>query len=245
VRPMPEFRNTRKSHRVTLSDNTTGPYFEVSLDRRVQAEFDDLVSNPAATGSGYVVRRNTIRNHRARGMLLKADDGLVQENTIDGSTMGGIVLTPEFWWNEAGYSRHVSVQRNIVRHVASAPGQLGAVLIGAMDAIDNTPAAGCGHRYIVLEGNRFEDLNGVNLFVSSTCEMTLRDNFFVRAQHASVAGRKDPLIVITQADDVRFVNNLVSNLGPFNQILVQTNAGTRVEGVGRGVRIRRDPRSPK
>src|SRR5262249_43830148 len=46
VRPIPELRNTRESRRVTLSDNTTGPYFEVVLDRRVEGEFDDLASNP-------------------------------------------------------------------------------------------------------------------------------------------------------------------------------------------------------
>jgi len=88
VQPLTGFENDRKSQRVTRLENTQGPYFEVELDHALPAEFDDLVSNPAAAGSGYILRQNTIRNHRARGMLLKADNGLVEGNTIDGSTMG-------------------------------------------------------------------------------------------------------------------------------------------------------------
>jgi hypothetical protein len=73
---------------VTQTDTTTGPYFEITLDAPLAADFDYLASNPAATGSGYILRGNTIANHRARGMLLKADHGLVEGNTIDGSSHG-------------------------------------------------------------------------------------------------------------------------------------------------------------
>ena len=239
VRPMEDFRNMKKSRRTTLSDNTEGPYFEIALDRPLRAEFDYLASSPAATGSGYALRNNTIRNHRARGMLLKADNGLVQANTIDGSTMGGIVLAPEFWWNEADYSRNVVIRSNVIRGVASAPEQPGAVLIAAMDAIGNTPVAGCGHQHIVLDGNRFEDLNGVNLFISSSCDIILKNNFFIRPQHAAVLDNgASPLVFVTEAQAVRFESNTISDLGRFNEMLVKTTTSAGVEGADRGLTIR-------
>jgi hypothetical protein len=241
VRPLDNFTNARKSRRTTLSDNTAGPFFEITLDRPLAADFDYLASNPAANGSGYVLRGNTIRNHRARGMLLKADRGLIEDNTIDGSTMGGIVLTPEFWWNEASYSRNVTIRHNTIRHTAYAPDQLGGVVIAA---IDSAPLSGYGHQHIVLENNRFENINGVNLLITSATDVLVKENVFIHAQHArtSVAGASwgeyaGALIFVTEADPVRFENNVAEDLGPFQQDLIHTTPSGRIEGAGPGIRI--------
>ncbi|CAF4386939.1 unnamed protein product [Rotaria sp. Silwood2] len=61
---------------------------------------NDIISNINHTGSGYVLRGNFILNHRARGILVKALDGLIESNKIDGSSMAGIVMQPELWWGE-------------------------------------------------------------------------------------------------------------------------------------------------
>jgi hypothetical protein len=234
VRPLDGFTTTRKSRRVTLSDNTKGPFYAIALDRPLAADFDYLASNPAAAGSGYVLRENTIRNHRARGMLLKADHGLIEGNTIDGSTMGGIVLTPEFWWNEASYSRDVIIRHNTIRHVAYAPEQLGAVVIAALET---APLAGRGHQHIVLEDNRFENLNGVNLLITSAGDVLVKNNLFIHAQHSqtSVAGagwgeNAGELIFVTEAEPVRFEGNIVDDLGPFHQEFIHATPSARIEG---------------
>ena len=242
VRPLEAYRNSRKSRRVAQSDNTTGPYFEVTLDAPLAADFDYLASNPAATGSGYVLRNNTISNHRARGMLLKADNGLVEGNTIDGSTMGGIVLTPEFWWNESCYSRNVIIRGNVIRRVARAPGQLGAVVVAA---IDKAPVPGCGHRNILLENNRFEDLGGVNLFISSACDVTVKNNTFLSPQLTSASiplfewwrPVRASLIFMTEVRKIRFESNVVSGNLSKSQ-LVQFSRSGQVEGAEGGFTIR-------
>jgi hypothetical protein len=240
IQPLEGFHNTKKSQRAAVSDHTGGPYFEVTLDRPLPADFDYLVSNPAATGSGYVLRDNTIRNHRARGMLLKADNGLVEGNLIEGSTMGGIVVTPEFWWYEADYSRNVTIRNNTIRQVASAPRQLGAVLVAAIGEI---PIRGCGHQHIVLDGNRFEDLNGVNLFISSACDVTVRNNLFVRPQRFRVeAGGMDEdpgsLIYVTQAKEVRFEDNTILGMGQFNTRIIQVSSTASVSGLQSGIKLK-------
>jgi len=241
VQPLTGFENDRKSQRVTRLENTQGPYFEVELDHALPAEFDDLVSNPAAAGSGYILRQNTIRNHRARGMLLKADNGLVEGNTIDGSTMGGIVLSPEFWWNEASYSHDVIIRNNTIRHVAYAPDQLGSVLVATTE---NAPVAGCGHRRILIDGNRFVELNGVNLLITSACDVTVRKNRFIQSQQqaAETGGRSwgehpDALVFVTEARQVRFEGNTASGLGPFNKQLIEaTPSAIPLDGVKTGIR---------
>ena len=242
VRSLDRFTNTRKSGRISLADNTQGPFYEVKLDHPLMADFDYLASNPAAVGSGYVLRGNTIRNHRARGMLLKADNGLVEGNTIEGSTMGGIVLTPEFWWNEASYSSNVTIRHNTIRHVALAPDQLGAVVIAALET---APIAGCGHRNILLEDNRFEDLNGVNLLITSACDVLVKNNIFIHAQHArtSVAGATwgetpGALIFVTESQ-VRLEGNAVEDLGTYHQELMHATSSARVQEAAPRTRIKK------
>jgi hypothetical protein len=250
VRPVPEYRGERKSEGVVRKNNAGGPYTEVTLDRRLPARFDDLASNPAASGRGYHLRQNVIRNHRARGMLLKADDGLVEDNTIDGSTMGGIVLSPEFGWNEASYSRNVVIRNNVIRHVAYAPAQLGAVVIATTE---KEPASGCGHRHILLDRNRFEGLNGVNLLITSACDVVVRGNRFIGPQHLQVAvggaaWGEDPaaLIFVTLSHRVRFEGNSVSGVGAFGGKPLVATASAAIKGADSGILIesKGSPRGP-
>lgn len=228
VKPLVGFASSQKSHRDTQSDFSTGPYFELTLAHALPAAFDDLVSDPAASGQGYVLSRNTISNHRARGMLLKAGGGVVENNLIDGSTMGGIVLTPEFWWGESGFSRKVVIRGNTIRNVGRAPDQLGGVVVGAFNP---APVSGCGHQNITIENNQFEEINGVNLLITSACSITVRNNRFLRTQRESVhaAGEEwgeDPGDVIYAAETkmISFIGNRVSEPGRFFRTLLYVRA---------------------
>ena len=239
VRPLPGFKSSQKSSRDTLSDNTAGPYFEITVAPPIPAHFDYIAGNPAANGSGYVVRGNSIRNHRARGMLLKADHGLVENNTIEGSTMGGIVITPEFWWNECCFSRDVTVRNNTVRRVGTAPQQLGGVVLAGIDTV---PVEGCGHQDIVFEDNRLDEINGVNLLITSACRVTVRNNQFRRPQYAEAGAAgaswgedSNSVIVVAAAQDVDFENNRVIEPGPFNRRLLDVLPTAQANGAQSGI----------
>jgi hypothetical protein len=229
VTPAPDFRNTRQSQRATLTPNSAaGPYFEILLDRNLAAGFDYMCSNPAALGSGYILRNNSIRNHRGRAILLKAHNGLVEGNTIDGSSISGIVLSPEFRWNEACYSRSVTIRNNVVRNLPDDLRSCGAIVIAAL--IDRA-VPGYGHRHIVLEDNRIENVNGVNLLITSAADVTVRNNHFINAQRVAgptggAAWGEDSgaLVYVTEAKDVRIEGNTVSGLGAANQSFIKTTS---------------------
>jgi hypothetical protein len=172
-------------------------------------------------------------------MLLKADDGLVEGNTIDGSTMGGIVVTPEFWWNEACYSRNLVIRNNTVRNVAYWQRQWAGIVIAA---VDKQPVPPGGHRNILLEGNTIEGVDGTNLFISSADGVVVRKNRFVDPQqHRVVIGAAgwgaDPgaLIFVTQADNVTFEDNRVIGRGANTTTLIQTTPTAHVTGATTGI----------
>ncbi|CAF4938609.1 unnamed protein product, partial [Rotaria sp. Silwood2] len=75
-------------------------YFELELNTNLNGNIfpNDVISNINHTGSEYVLRGNFILNHRARGILVKALDGLLPTNKIVGSSMAGIVMQPELGW---------------------------------------------------------------------------------------------------------------------------------------------------
>jgi hypothetical protein len=229
-----DFTPSAQSRFRGFSDLSKARYVEVTTEPRVTAGFDWLASNPATIGSGYVLRNNVIRNHRARGILLKAENGLVEGNTIEGSTTAAIVLAPELLWREACYSRNVVIRNNTIRRCGTATAgpwtpQAGVLTVTA----EVNPGTIPGHRNIVIENNRFEDNCGINLLLQSVDGARVEGNQF--EQPGRLASRRgsglkmDPgsLIWIANSRNVAFEENVVANPGP---------GMTRLVGVGPEVR---------
>jgi hypothetical protein len=215
-------------------------YFALGLDRQLGAGFDFLVSDPGACGAGYVIRDNTIRNHRARGLLLKADRGLVEGNTIDGSTIAGIVLAPELWWNEADYSHDVVIRNNMIRYTGYATSGPASNQAGALTI---TAEGGPHHEKIRIEDNTFDDIRGVDLQVDHAREILVRDNRFLRTHRLPSRNGKergiDPEAVIwlSECSKVVMEGNTIAHRGGFGgRLIVATPSAREVKGLTEGVR---------
>lgn len=235
ITALPSYQNSRKSARQTTADFTIGPYYQITLDRVLQAGFDYVAADPSWNGAGYVIRNNTIKNHRARGMILKADNGLVEGNTIDGSTMTGIWLGPEFYWAEGGYVHNVTVRNNTIRNVAYWGGQTAALVVAADQVIANAGA----FQNIVIDGNTFLDFDTTGIFASGVAGLTITNNRFVNPQNAAPyalynRGENVPpgtLVYVTHSSSVQVQGNTTSLLGAANAEFLVTAPGTTVNGM--------------
>jgi hypothetical protein len=92
-----------------------------------------------------------------RGILVKADDGVIQNCVIRGCGMSAISIGPEYYWNEANYSWNVTVadnlfSQNALRNNLNADGVIFVHGDGAM-----------GNRNITIIRNRFEDNYSPNM----------------------------------------------------------------------------------
>ena len=224
-----------------------GKFHVLTLDNAVPAEPGFRASTPNANGSGFVVRNNTIKNHRARGILVKADDGLIEGNTVDGSTIAGLVIAPEYYWNEAGYSRNVVVRNNVFRHCGYATagpwtGQAGAATVGGEG--DQTTGVAFGHQNIVFQNNSFEDNDGVNLLIDGAQDVGIVGNTFLRPQQndsrrgADTGVDPSALIYLKNCRDVTLENNTVAEPGGAEASLVKLGpAAESVEGQDGGIRV--------
>jgi len=235
VLPLPNYTNTRKSARNTVIDFTVGPYYQITLDRTLKAGFDYLAGNPNASGSGFIYRNNTIQNNRERGIGISADNGIVEGNVIDGTTVNAITIGPQFYWSGAGYSRNIVIRNNTIRNVGYWAGATAAISIYT-DVGATAPGA---MQNIIIDGNTLEDFDVAAMYITSVTGLVVSNNIFRNLQNNppfemnNVGENVLPgaLIYVTQSDAVEFQGNTTSQLGAFNSLFVQASATGKVQGV--------------
>lgn len=229
-----------------FSDLDTG--FRLTLDQPLALNPGDLISSPDRNGSGYQVRNSLIENHRARGMLLKASDGIVENNTIDGSTIGGIVLLAEpTTWQEAGFSENVVVRGNTVRNTGKQFGEPTSTVGGGIVVAASDGWVGRLHSNITIEDNFVEGVAGPGVIISLADGVQVRSNHFRNthpvASNSSTTAGFDPTAVvwINDSQNVSLSGNTVRNIGPFGDNLVRATTNTSgLSGRDTGVRLIHD-----
>lgn len=150
------------------------------------AGFDWICSNANRTGDGFVLRGNTIVNHRARGMLIKASNGLIESNVIANSSLGGVIVTPELYWEEADYVRGLVLRNNTISGVARARQGYGGIALGAVNP-QNGLANGTGHYNVTIVDNTLVDVGYAPVWLSSAGNVTLQGNRVVSPFNANAS----------------------------------------------------------
>ncbi len=221
------------------------PHFDemsvIQVDSDVSPATGDRVSFPEHCGSGFAIRDTTVFNNRARGMLIKAGNGIIEDNTIDGSVICGIILCPEFYWNEACYSRDVIIRNNTVRNTGLGPANGGSLQCGAIAVVADSndgkiPAAG-GHRNIRIERNTIEGCPGPCIEVTSAEHVEIIGNRMNKT-HCVFRKNGERFHIDTEAaiwldndTDVTLAKNKVSGMGPFGKkFCVVTDRVTDLKG---------------
>jgi hypothetical protein len=196
--------------------------------------FDYVASNADRTGNGFLLRNNTLFRHRARGMLIKASSGAIVNNTIDGSTMGGVIVTPELYWQEADYAHNLLIEGNRIQNIAQSKQGYGGLALGAIDPTNGFSGAG-GHTNITIIGNSFTNISFNNLWVSSVDHLLFQSNTFVNAYSTPPTATcclPVPLNYVawlTESTNVVLADNCAINTGGNATILLATSS---VSGTG-------------
>lgn len=185
-------------------------YHRLMLDHKVEVEFGDFISTPNSNGSGYVIRNNTIRNNRARGILVKADNGLIEGNVLERNTMFGVLVTPETDSNEADYSHMLTIRNNTFKDTGwyNVPLQIS----GYDRAIE--------HDHIIISNNSFfSDQPKVNAIISSAKNVQFINNQFHFQNLQNQINLMKP-VQLKDADNIRIEGNSINRV-PMNMKGVQ------------------------
>ena len=111
-------------------------------------------------------------NCRSRGILVKADNGLIENCIISGCGMSAISIGPEYYWGEADYSRNVTVRGNTLRNNVPNGSEAGTVFVHGDGAV--------GNGNITITNNFFDGNYGrIAVHVEDTDGIRICDNRFI------------------------------------------------------------------
>lgn len=219
-------------------------YWEVIPETPAALKPGWFIANTDAVGSGFAIRNCTVKNLRARGMLLHGDNGVVENCRVEHTLNAGILVFPEIlWWNESDYVHNLVLKGNVIRNagLASQPFS-GAVTVAAFEHGKYISSPN-GHRRVRIENNVFEDNNGINLLISSSTDVRISGNRFIRPMHGpeqntgGVDLNYGALIWLAHSKDILLENNVVESPGPFLKQLVEKTGSVSGQGFADGVRL--------
>jgi len=120
--------------------------FIMRIDRAEPLEMGSVIID-SRCGSGFLVKDCDFGHTRARGILFKGSDGIVENNTVVDCSGPGIWAGPSYAWMEGPCCSNVKVIGNRFRGCGGA----GIVITGKTGLKIDLPAN--GHRDIVVSGN--------------------------------------------------------------------------------------------
>lgn len=144
--------------------------YVVTLDREAAVPKGSAICSARRVGNGFLVKGCTFGHNRSRGVLIKGSRGAVVGNTLVGNRMSAILVSPEYWWLEAGSSCDVEIRDNVIEACGRA-----AIEVTAHGAKGEVASAGA-HSRITVAGNRITGCPSPCVEVTSTDALAIRDN---------------------------------------------------------------------
>jgi len=188
---------------IVTATAASGTNYMVTVSPAIAALPGDRVGNPNYCGPNFEIIGNTFRNHRARGMVLNSENGLVEGNTLDGCTISGILLEP--YYGQPTYTRNTTIRNNIIRNCGGWAPKYGAggLIFNGMGAK--------AHDSVIVEENYFENNWGSAIRLTDIVNSTVRNNTIVGPFTGDPCNPN--AVQVENSDNVTFSGNVVSEMG--------------------------------
>ena len=159
-------------------------FYTLTLDREIVLPAGSAVCCPLRIGNGFAVQDCDFGHNRSRGILIKASKGEVSGNRIIHSRMAAVLVSPEFWWMEAGCPSDLVIQNNLIKGCLQTP-----IQVHARGGNRQILPAGALRNISILD-NRIEDCAWPLIHVTSTTGLTLKGNVLPAAPPRQVPGNQ-------------------------------------------------------
>jgi len=147
-----------------------GRAFTITLDREVVIPRGGVICSANRIGNGFTVKNCNFGFNRSRGILIKASHGEITGNRMEGCWMSAILVSPEYWWLEAGTSSDLQITGNTITDCGGVP-----IRIEATGGNGDLAPAGA-HRNIGITGNTVTGCAMPGILVTSTASLQIGTN---------------------------------------------------------------------
>jgi len=107
------FLISKYPHLLNKESYTKGLCLEVNF-LPSNIESGDILYNLSHVGRGFIIKNNEVGFNRSRGLLVKADKGIIEGNSISNCAMNGILVSPEINWMGGGFSNDIIIRNNSI-----------------------------------------------------------------------------------------------------------------------------------
>lgn len=154
----------------TLRKTALSSAYRVELDQPESVPPGTLVCSANRIGNGFAIRDCHLGFNRSRGILVKAGQGEITGNVIEGSAMTAILVSPEYWWLEAGLADNLLIADNRIEN----GGGMGIAVV-AEGGDKSLAPAGVFHN-IQIKGNTVKGGAAPGILLTSILGLTEEGN---------------------------------------------------------------------
>lgn len=182
----------------------------------------DCFGNISRGCPNFIIRNNYFHDHRARGMLIQASNGLIENNLIENVMAGAFFLTSDCnYWKEGFGCENLIIRKNVMRGCNQAIWERGpkgrhmACLNLLVDTQDGLSPAHV-HRNIRIEENTIENTPGLAMLISSSQNVAIANNIIINSNQEPFAGTGEAIdatakgsIMVTRSGNISLLGNTV------------------------------------
>jgi len=117
-----------------------------------KGELPGLIFNREFCHRGSIIRNNRFGNNRARGILLRTSDTLIENNTFYNLRGPAILMASEGMWLECGNIDNVSIKNNTFDRVSRSP-----ILFSSIHYTSKRLPGEMSNRNLTITGNTFRN----------------------------------------------------------------------------------------
>jgi parallel beta-helix repeat protein len=187
----------REENKVMLTQ-PNNKILKLTINKEVKFNIGALIADKNRIGSGFLVKNCNFSNNRSRGIIIKANNGQVINNTLHGNWMTAILVSPEIWWLEAACADNIKVSGNIISDNLSK----NVIDINGNGFEESTPQAGL-HNNIVIENNKITNCYLPAIYVASTKNGSILGNKIINPKTFDKDNVKPEAIVIKNCENFK------------------------------------------
>ena len=204
--------------------------YEIELDTALPLKQFDHFTPLSRLSPGTTVKNCTFGWNRARGIVIKSPDAVIENNYVEGCSNDAVMVLPDLAWAESHFGKNLMVRgntfvNNCLCYNAVEEGNvdcIGTVVIGVVPVFQTVGFMETyGNKNITIEDNTILGSHTYGIVVTNAEGVTIRNNTIVDPFYdgAGVAGGvyktpADSAILIGKAKDITVTGNTVTAKHP-------------------------------
>ncbi|MBE6904381.1 MAG: hypothetical protein E7480_07215, partial [Ruminococcaceae bacterium] len=179
----PEILAAYENYDKALGDDTL--VYIITLDKEIGVEVGDHITSLDRIGAGAVIKNSYFGLNRARGVVVKGQNIVIENNTFESTTHPAIVAHADILWCESGFPTNVIIRNNTINASAISSNiildgrvdQIGAILINVAPPNNVTGFYQCmQNKNILIENNTITNSRAFGIAAMNCDGITIRNN---------------------------------------------------------------------